>query len=60
MKTWKIIRIWRLSAVSRGEALRKLHHAEEASEPISFYFDEFAVEDRPKGFFEALVKQVLG
>jgi hypothetical protein len=57
MKTWKIIRIYKLEAKDKAEALKQIH-AEGAE--TKFFDAEFAVEDKPVGLWGQIWKQVLG
>jgi hypothetical protein len=56
LQMWKVIRIYRMVATSRKGAIETLY----VENPESYLTDEFAVEDRPRGWFGSLVKQLLG
>lgn len=57
MKSWKVIRIYKLSAESKAEALR-LIHADGAEDRC--FSAEFAVEDRQPGIWSLIWEQITG
>lgn len=60
MTTWKIIRIYKLKADSKRQALAMFHSAEYTGGEREFLSVEFAVEDRPQGFWAQLMSQIFG
>ena len=57
IKLYKVIRIYRIPATSKKQAIKHLHMEDGAE---NFFETEFAVEDKPKGWFGILMKQVVG
>ncbi len=57
LRVYKVIRIYLVPATSKKgalDAMREPNHNDE------FFQTEFAVEDKPRGWFGVLVKQILG
>lgn len=59
-KTYKLFRIYRVSAESKLQAWVLFSRAQDAGKLESLRDAEFVVEDRPKGFFAVITKQLLG
>jgi len=60
MKTWKIIRIYKVLANDKAEALKNFHTLDDAGKSGQYFDAEFAVEPKATGFWEMLRQQVLG
>jgi hypothetical protein len=60
MKTWKVIRVYKVPANDKVEALRRYHALEAAGSENAYFTAEFAVEDKPVGFWAQVWKQILG
>lgn len=57
MTTWKIIQIYKVPAETKRDALDAFHQREQEG---MYFTAEFAVEDKPEGFWRQLLKQVTG
>ena len=55
MKKWKVIRIYRVTAASKKEAIERVHNESENLLTV-----EFAKEDEGTSILDILKKQVLG
>lgn len=58
--TYKVIRIYWIAVERKAQAVPALHKLEEQGEANRYLMEEFAVEVKPKGWFQALLKQVTG
>ena len=60
MRIYKLVRIYRLTAENKAQAWRRFGNAEENGTLAKLLTMEFVTEDKPKGFWQSLITQIVG
>ena len=60
MKTYKVIRIWRVQANNKWQAMELFRSLEEAGKADDYLDVQFAAEEKPQGWWGAIKKQIIG
>ena len=60
MKTFKIIRIWKVQANNKWQAMELFRSLESAGKAKDYLDGEFATDEKPTGWLATIKKQIIG
>lgn len=60
MKTFKIVRIWKIQANNKWQAMELFRSMESAGRARDYLDAEFATDAKPKGWLATIMKQITG